>query len=193
MGGRWLESLLLAGSLVLAGCTSSNGTSATAPSAVASALSTTAPSSDTTASRESSPSVSSSTATPTYVPHTVGAGPPSGVAAVIRVQTDGGGPVYLLPMTLAWAKTGTTLFVTTNGSHSCPQVVEAQMTPVSTGPQRITLRTSDPHNPSGAIHPYWCTADLTATTSKVTVPPSIDPTKPVVVTLNGRTYALPGR
>lgn len=139
---------------------------------------------------EPTASAQSALTTPTYVPFTDHTGPPSDVAAVVTASTQGGGTVFP-PLTFAWAKTGNTLFITTYGSRSCPSVVEAQIRLVTTGPQRLTLRASDPENPGGGLQ--TCTKDLSPTTSMVTVPSDIDPAKPVVVTLNEHSYTLPGR
>lgn len=125
-------------------------------------------------------------AEPSYEAFTVQVGPPPAEAE--PAESAAGTPGFLTPLSVAWAKSGQILFVTTYGSSSCPSVVEAQ---ISTGPQRLTLRTSNPDNPGGA--PQSCTADLSPTTSTVRVPADINPAEPLTVVVDSRTLVLPTR
>lgn len=189
--------------LALAGCSSEsraaqNGSSSVSPSAPA-LSSTTTPTTSSTISSSGTPSTSpgvaatgTTTDTPSYEAFTVMAGPPPAEAdpPVSAVSNTGTG--FQAPLSVAWAKSGQILFVTTYGSSSCPSVVEAQIQVISTRPQRLTLRTSNPDKPRGTA-PQGCTMDLVPTTSTVPVPAEINPTKPVTVEIDGRTLVLPGR
>lgn len=196
MDDRKLWFAVLTGFLLLSGCKTTGDIDPNSSPAGTTARLSAAPTTiaSPTPNSLSNPSSGTDTATTTYVPFTVRAGPPSNnVITVVTAETGVDGAAFTPPLTFAWAKTGNKLFVTTFGSQTCPQVVDQV---VSTGSQRLTLHTSQPYSgyafADGQTMPV-CTADLSPTTSTVTVPPVVDPTKPVIVTMNGRTYNLPGR
>lgn len=102
-----------------------------------------------TASSSSAPGVSAAD-TPLYEEFTAQAKPPPAKAEPPVSAAEKNAPgYYLAPLSAAWAKSGQTLYVTTYGSGSCPSVVESQIKVVSTKPQRLILRTSNPDNPRG--------------------------------------------
>ena len=175
MNTRGMSLIVLAGSLLLTGCrstTAETGESSTAGTP------------------------GSATTKPTYAPFTVKVGPPTkDIATPVTVQTEvAGNGAFIPPLILAWAKTGSRLYVTTYGSQTCPEVVDHVSSP---GFQRLTLHTSMPFTGTSIGQDgetnMVCTADLSPTTSTVTVPRAIDPTVPVAVSVNGRNYTLPGR
>ena len=203
MNGKRLGLVLLTGSMFLAGCTSTAAapgesaltgqpraaTTAAAPSPVL----TGRPTAVTTGSAAVGQSVAAAVK-PTYAPFSVTVGPPTKeAAAVVTVQTEVDGSGFIAPLVLAWAKTGSRLYVTTYGSQTCPGVVDHVSSP---GLQRLVLHTSMPFTGTSVGDGQTdtaCTADLSPTTSTVAVPPTINPNVAVVVTVNGKAYTLPGR
>jgi hypothetical protein len=206
MNGKRLVLVLVTGALLLAGCASTAAAPGESPATGQSPAATTtaapAPAStgQPTAATGRSAAIGQSvtataTATATYAPFTVTVGPPTkDAAAVVTVQTEVDGSGFIPPLVMAWAKTGSRLYVTTYGSQTCPEVVDHVSSP---GLQRLVLHTSMPFTGTSVGQDGQtetvCTADLSPTTSTVAVPPAINPSVAVLVTINGKAYKLPGR
>ncbi|GGL99233.1 hypothetical protein [Nakamurella endophytica] len=88
------------------------------------------------------------------------------------------------------ARAGRALYVTINGSSSCPQV---PVTLVATDSHTVVLSTAyrDGVDPAATRAPVSCSADDAATTSRVDLPDQVDLRGRLTVVVDRRTLVLP--
>ena len=170
---------VLTGVLVVAGCTAPTGTArTTSPETLMSTP--TAPISPPITTVASATTPAPVAITGSVADHTDGF-PPSGVVQTTIYDSTGSSPVF----EIGWDSVGKYLVVILRGSSSCHVEITRV---IKTGDQAISIVTSPPPPADKA-----CTADLSAFTADVVVPPGILRTRPLQVHLFNHVTLIPAQ